>query len=73
MHNMSLESTRDYIINELKDSQQAIIKLSDTIQKQGLRICPRNIYNDKKSEAICVNPCRKRFATCFKKYFKEAE
>ena len=45
----------------------------DLIQGQGLRLCPRNIYKDIICEKICKNPCRKRFWTCFKKYYKEKE
>lgn len=71
---MNLESVRDYIKNEISGDKSKICELAKQAQNKGLRICPRNIYCDKIAEKICVSsPCRKNFATCFKKYFKEKE
>lgn len=63
----------DYIRETIKkeDSLIVICALADEYQRFGYRVCPRNIYQDETARKICVNPCRKRFATCFKKYFKE--
>ena len=52
-------------------SEKEIIEMADEIQGIGFRVCPRNMYGDEKAKAICKTPCRKRFATCFKLYFKE--
>lgn len=70
---MDLDTIREIIKNELKDNLTDICDLVDEMQALGCRVCPRNIYQDDKARAICVNPCRKRFATCFKRYFKESE
>ena len=34
----------------------------------GIRICPVNIHKD---HCVCVAPCRKNYATCWKLYFKK--
>ena len=52
-------------------TQDEIIKLADKVQDKGFRLCPRNLYKDEKAKQICKTPCRKRYATCFKEYFKE--
>lgn len=52
-------------------TQEEIIKCADKVQKKGYRLCPRNLYGDEKAKQICKTPCRKRYATCFKEYFKE--
>lgn len=55
---------------------EEVYAFSDELQRRGLRICPRNIYCDEVSKHICTiakSGCRKRYATCFKKYFKEIE
>lgn len=70
---MDLDNIREIIKNDLKDNLADICELADEVQALGFRVCPRNIYQDEKSQRICVNPCRKRFATCFKKYFKGDE
>lgn len=72
---MDLDSIRNYIKNELQGKPNEICDLADEVQGLGYRICPRNIYQDEKSKKTCSaivkGECRKRFATCFKKYFKE--
>lgn len=72
---MDLENIRFIIKNELKGKPKEICDLADEVQALGFRVCPRNIYQDEKSKkicnAICKGECRKRYATCFKKYFKE--
>lgn len=57
-------------------THEEVYAFSDELQRRGLRICPRNIYCDEVSKHICTmskGSCRKRYATCFKKYFKETE
>lgn len=71
---MDLENARYIIKNELAGNEKGICDLADEIQALGFRICPRNIYQDEKSKEICISckgNCRKRYATCFKKYFKK--
>lgn len=56
------------------DDVKAVIAASDEAQAFGFRACPRNIYADDIAKSVCVcgggKPCRKRFATCWKLYFK---
>lgn len=57
-------------------THEEVYAFSDELQRRGLRICPRNIYCDEVSRHICTmskGSYRKRYATCFKKYFKETE
>lgn len=67
-----LESARQQIKN-LGDDVSAICEKADEMQAYGFRVCPRNIYQDETAKAVCCTTargtCRKRFATCFKKYF----
>ena len=69
----NLDCCREKIKDEFKDDLTAICEFTDEAQSNDMRICPRNIYQDEKAERICVRPCRKRYATCFKKYFKEEQ
>ena len=56
------------------DDVKAVCAASDEVQAFGFRACPRNIYADDIAKSVCVcgggKPCRKRFATCWKLYFK---
>lgn len=71
---IDLEACR-LIIKGFK-TREEVYEYADKMQKLGLRVCPRNIYRDELSLAICTK-CqpksfyRKRYATCFKKYFNE--
>lgn len=71
---IDLEACR-LIIKGFK-TREEVYEYADKIQKLGSRVCPRNIYRDEPSLAICTmcqpkSVCRKRYATCFKKYFNE--
>ncbi len=72
---IDLESCR-LIVKGFK-TREEVYEYADQIQKSGWRICPMNIYRDDPARAICIRPtkcvCRKRYATCFKKYFNEVE
>lgn len=70
---MDLDIIREIIKNKLKDNLTGICDLTNKLQALNYRICPRNIYQDEKARTICVNPCRKRFATCFKEYFRKEQ
>ena len=56
-------------------TRKDVYEYADKIQKSGSRICPVNIYCDEQARSICIHPtkhcCRKRYATCFRKYFNE--
>ena len=58
-------------------SKEEILRFSSFAQGGGTRICPLNVYQDDKARSICKvkegKPCRKNFATCWKKYFKAVE
>ena len=71
---IDLEACR-LIIKGFK-TREEVYEYAYKIQKSGWRVCPRNIYRDEPSLAICTkcqpkSVCRKRYATCFKKYFNE--
>lgn len=71
---IDLEACR-LIIKGFK-TREEVYEYADKIQRLGSRVCPRNIYRDEHSLAICTkcqpkSICRKRYATCFKKYFNE--
>ena len=58
--------------------KNVIYQMSDYVQAQGFRVCPRNCFKDsisdeRKSEfcTVCTGGhCRKRFATCWSKYLE---
>lgn len=71
---LSLEELREMVLN-MDGDINGICELSDLLQSNGLRLCPRNVYKDTTSSEICTwnfggGTCRKRYATCFKQYFK---
>ena len=66
-------------IKALGNDVKSICEIVDKWQYfYGLRICPRNVYGEGLALKICTfrqidkhSHCRRRFATCFKVYFKE--
>lgn len=72
---IDLETCR-LIIKGFK-TREEVYEYADKMQKSGWRICPLNIYRNKQARTICIYStkccCRKRYATCFKKYFNEVE
>ena len=77
---IDLKKEREFI-KSLGNDVGLICDYVDYMQSfNNLRLCPRNIYCDEISNKICANKegvqhqgCRRRFATCFKEYFKEKE
>lgn len=62
-------------VRKCGDDVNAIIEISTEMHKYNCRICPRNMYQDETSKAICPalrgKPCRRDFAVCWRAYFKK--